>query len=50
MYKDSVYRGEIDPKTLKRHGLGVKTYNNGRVYEGGWSQDKRDGHGYEIFS
>jgi hypothetical protein len=33
-YKESVFRGEM--LELKRHGLGVITYKNTRVYEGQW--------------
>ena len=40
-YKDSIYRGEIHTKTLKRHGKGVIVYDTGRIYEGSWSKDKR---------
>lgn len=40
-YKDSLYRGELHPDTLKRHGLGVIVYHSGRVYEGHWLNDKR---------
>lgn len=47
-YKDSLFRGEIVDK--QRHGLGVCTYDNGRVYEGSWLMDKRHGKGYERFS
>ena len=25
------------------------TYNSGRVYEGSWTEDKREGLGYERF-
>lgn len=48
-YKSAIYRGQIDAKTSKRHGLGVQTYVSGRVYEGSWHEDKRQGKGYEIF-
>lgn len=47
-YKDSLYRGEIHDS--KRHGKGVITYNNTRVFEGEWANDKRNGIGYERFS
>ena len=33
-YRDSIYRGELDKKTRKRHGFGAVVYKNGRVYEG----------------
>ena len=45
-YKDSIYRGELS-SNRKRHGKGVITYFNGRIYEGEWQGDKRHGHGYE---
>ena len=49
-YRDSIYRGELDPNTKKRQGLGVLMYNEkGRVYEGEWDKDKRHGRGYEIY-
>ena len=33
-----------------RQGLGVLIYDNGRVYEGEWQNDKRNGRGFEQFS
>ena len=33
-YKDSIYRGEVDQETSKRHGKGVTVYDTGRIYEG----------------
>ena len=42
-YKDSIYRGEVDAKTNKRHGKGVTVYDTGRIYEGQWENDKRNG-------
>ena len=48
-YKDSIYRGEID-KNRKRSGKGVIVYEAGRIYEGTWLADKRDGKGYELFT
>jgi hypothetical protein len=47
-YKDSIFRGAL--KENMRHGKGVITYTNTRVYEGDWRNDKRDGKGYERFS
>ena len=38
-YRDSIYRGEIANR--KRHGKGVIVYDNKRIYEGDWVQDKR---------
>jgi hypothetical protein len=49
-FKDAIYRGEIDMSTTKRHGKGVIVYNNGRIYEGEWVDDKREGRGYEKFA
>ena len=55
-FKDSIYRGELDDSNdgnhrgKYRHGLGVCEYQNGRLYEGGWSKDKRHGNGFERFS
>ena len=49
-YKDSLYRGEIDPETAKRSGRGVITYNSKRIYEGEWVADKRHGNGFERFA
>jgi len=34
-------------KFMRRDGIGIMVYNNGRVYEGYWSNDKRHGEGYE---
>ena len=48
-YKDSIFRGEINKKR-KRHGHGVIVYDTGRIYEGSWLNDKRDGRGFELFS
>ena len=48
-YKDSIYRGEINSKR-KRHGKGVIVYDTGRIYEGHWTNDKRDLRGFELFS
>jgi len=46
-YSKSVYRGNIVDS--QRHGKGVIVYETGRVYEGEWSDDKRNGQGFEIF-
>lgn len=48
-YKDSIYRGEVHAKTLKRHGRGVMVYDSGRIFEGHWKKDKRNGTGFELF-
>jgi hypothetical protein len=39
------YRGEIDPRTMSRHGKGVLKYGGGGVYEGEFKQDQPDGVG-----
>jgi hypothetical protein len=31
-------------------GKGVMIYKSGRVYEGDWKDDLRDGHGYERYA
>ena len=49
-FKDAIFRGEID-ESNKRNGKGVIVYKNGgRVYEGDWYMDKRQGRGYEMFA
>ena len=45
--KNTLYRGTLVER--KRQGLGVLIYENGRVYEGEWQDDKRNGRGYELF-
>ena len=47
-YKESLYRGELVEGN--RHGQGICVYEIGRIYEGDWLADKRDGKGYERFS
>jgi hypothetical protein len=41
------YRGNFMDN--KRHGLGVRTYGNGDVYEGLWKDGKREGKGKITF-
>ena len=48
-YKNATYKGLINPETREREGFGVLINNTGRVYEGEWIQDKRNGQGYETF-
>ena len=45
--KNTLYKGTL--KERKRHGLGALIYENGRVYEGEWQDDRRNGRGYELF-
>ena len=49
-YKDCIYRGQLNPATRQREGLGVLVYTNGRTYEGEWLKNRRHGRGYEFFS
>ena len=37
--------GEIDADLNMRFGMGVCVYENTRLYEGYWKEDKRDGFG-----
>ena len=48
-FKDAIFRGEIDPVSNIRHGKGVNIYENGRIFEGDWFNDKRHGRGFEKF-
>ena len=47
-YKKAVYRGQISDNH-HREGLGVQVNENGRIYEGEWIADKRNGNGFEIY-
>lgn len=49
-YKDSHYMGQISKDSNLREGMGVCVYENKRIYEGFWLNDKRQGRGFEIFS
>jgi len=49
-FKDSYYLGEIDLDKNIRSGMGVCVYENSRLYEGFWINDKRQGKGFERFS
>ena len=40
-YRDASYKGEL--RNRKRNGKGVMIYKNGRIYEGEWLNDKRQG-------
>jgi len=43
----SVYFGQLKDK--KRNGKGIIVYSNGRIYEGNWKNDARDGEGFEMY-
>jgi hypothetical protein len=45
VYPKAIYRGEL--QDTKRHGRGCMSYQSGRVHEGYWVNDKRNGPGYE---
>lgn len=47
-FKDAIYRGELVAGEM-REGVGVMTYESGRLYEGEWKNDRRHGMGYEIY-
>ena len=46
-FTDAIYFGQIFRNM--RHVLGIMVYNNGRIYEGSWQLDRRDGHGFERY-
>ena len=46
-FKESVFYGEMI--NGRRHGQGIMLYNNGRLYEGQWECDYKQGMGYEKF-
>ena len=46
-YPDATYFGEIEGGL--RHGQGIMSYINSRLYEGSWKEDLRHGKGYEKF-
>jgi hypothetical protein len=48
-YKKSLYKGTLNDKK-KRDGLGVLMYSHGRIYEGEWQSEKRNGRGFELFT
>ena len=48
-YPDALYFGQVDPKTGKRHGIGIMKYKNKRVYEGHMLNDQRHGRGFERY-
>lgn len=46
-YPESTYFGELE--SMKRQGIGIIKYQSGRIYEGNWKNDFRDGKGFEKF-
>ena len=48
-FKDALYRGQIRDKD-QREGYGIMTYDNSRIYEGSWLNDRRHGNGFERYS
>ena len=44
-YKTSTYYGEL--RSNAKEGLGVMLYQDGKVYEGQWKADKKEGQGAE---
>ena len=52
-FQNSDYYGqvqEMEDGTVIRNGKGVLKYHSGRIFEGTWVNDMRDGEGYEKFS
>ena len=47
-FSDAHYFGELWEGL--RHGLGVMKYKSGRLFEGHWDNDMREGRGYERFA
>ena len=41
-YKHFVYKGQIDENGM-RSGYGIQINQGGRIYEGNWDEDKRNG-------
>ena len=48
-FKDALYRGQIKDVD-KREGKGIMVYESGRIYEGFWVADRRQGPGFEKYS
>lgn len=56
-FQNADYYGQVDEKqsseaeeqAVIRKGKGVLKYHSGRVYEGMWDNDLRNGEGYERF-
>lgn len=41
-FKEALYRGQITEQD-KREGMGIMIYESGRIYEGFWHNDVRNG-------
>lgn len=51
-YRNSIYYGQVkefEDGRCHKEGKGILLYDNGRVYEGNWKNNKREGIGYERF-
>lgn len=51
-YRTSIFYGQVkefEDGRCHKEGKGVLLYENGRVYEGNWKNNKREGVGYERF-
>ena len=44
------YHGEFKKGTLKRHGRGLFTWEDGEIYIGYWANDKREGEGTNTYT
>lgn len=48
---DSILTNKSKEKVVKLiFQIGVLLFDNGRIYEGHWENDRRHGYGYEYFS
>ena len=48
-YKNgTAYKGQVNEQG-NREGLGVQINSSGRVYEGSWLKDKRNGQDFETY-
>jgi len=48
-YPDAIYFGQVNMSNMHWEGKGIMKYKNGRVYEGHFKYDLRDGKGYEKY-
>ena len=54
-YGTALFMGELIGNVVTgghkiREGFGIMRYQNNRVYEGSWQNDKRNGKGYERYA